>query len=130
MRFPERDRFTIGKPDLLRGDGKYCGIGVQVPNRSIRSTQCRPVTKVNLQFDIIHTVVLILYIYLLEISVKNNNYCRSYSLYITTTCFGLNRPSAGPQELNYVLCDIFVNYAMGSHFHCSVNNCFKTNIKL
>jgi len=34
------------------------------------------------KFDIIHTVVLIQYIYLLEISVKHNNYCRSYSLNI------------------------------------------------
>jgi len=60
-------------------------------------------------FLYIHTVVLIQYIYLLEISVKHNNYCRSYSLYIRTICFGLNRPSSGPQELNYVLCNIFVN---------------------
>jgi hypothetical protein len=81
-------------------------------------------------FDIIQTVVLIRYIYLLEISVKHNNYCRSYSYKIRTTCFGLNRPSSGPQGLNYVLCNIFVNYAMGSHLHCSVNNCFKTKIKL
>jgi hypothetical protein len=29
------------------------------------------------------------YIYLLEISIKHNNYC-----------FGLNQPSSGPQELN------------------------------
>ena len=74
-------------------------------------------------FDIIHTVVLIQYIYLSEISVKHNNYCRSYSLNSRTTCFGLNRPFSGPQELNYVLCNIrvCVNYAMGSHLHCSVH---------
>jgi len=54
------------------------------------------------EFDIIHTVVLIRYIYLLEISVKHNDYCISYSLKPRTTCFGLNRPSSGPQELNYV----------------------------
>ena len=53
-------------------------------------------------FDIIHTVVLIRYIYLLEISVKHNNYCRRYCLNHRTTCFSVNRPSSGPQELNYV----------------------------
>jgi len=68
---------------------------------------------------IIHTVVLIRYIYLLEISVRHNNYCRSFSLYIRTTSFGLNRSSSGPQELNYVLCNIFVN--------CCVWRIFLTN---
>jgi hypothetical protein len=39
-------------------------------------------------------------------------------LYIRTTCFGLNRPFSGPQEHNYVICNKFVNYAMGSHLRC------------
>jgi len=43
---------------------------------------------------------------------QTQNYCRSYSLYIRTTCFGLNRPSSDPQELSYVLYNIFVNYVI------------------
>jgi hypothetical protein len=69
--------------------------------------------------------VLIQYIYLLEISIKHNNYCRSYSLNIRTTCFSLNWPFSGPWELN----NICVNYTMGFHLHCSVHNCFKTKDK-
>jgi len=41
-------------------------------------------TDMTIFFYIIHTVVLIQYIYLLEISVQHNNYCRSYSLNIRT----------------------------------------------
>ena len=51
-----------------------------------------------------------LHFYLLEISVKHNNYSRSYSLNIRTTCFGLNRPSSGPQDLKYALCNICVSW--------------------
>ena len=49
------------------------------------------------------------YIYLLEISVKHNSYCRRHSLNHRTTCFGLNRPST---DINYVLCNICVQYTL------------------
>jgi hypothetical protein len=80
-------------------------------------------------FDIIHTVVLIQYIYLLEISIIHNNYCGSYSLNIRTTCLGLNRPSSGLQDLNLYYATYVSIPRWDPILNCSVHNCFKTEDK-